>query len=73
MKELPPIGDAAEKAVVAGDRTTLARLLREHEATLRGQRPQSSWSGGLAPNYSGEKIRADSRMAAALRGKPLPD
>jgi hypothetical protein len=32
-----------EHAVVAGDATTLERLLREHEQVLRDERPQSSW------------------------------
>jgi ankyrin repeat protein len=51
------VWNAAENAVVAGDLVTLERLLREHEPLFREQRPQSSWSGGLAPDYSGADAR----------------
>lgn len=46
------IWTAAENAVVAGDVTMLERLLREHAAMFRDEPPQSSWLGGLAPDYS---------------------
>jgi ankyrin repeat protein len=47
----------AEDAVVAGDDETLARLLREHEEMFRTGRPQSSWLGGLTPDYGGGDAR----------------
>lgn len=47
----------AEDAVVAGDRVTLERLLRDHEALFRNEPPQSSWLGGLAPNYTSVDAR----------------
>jgi ankyrin repeat protein len=49
---------SAEEAVVAGDVTTLERLLREHEQVFRSQRPQSAWLGGLAPDYSAGDARS---------------
>jgi len=45
------IWKAAEDAVVAGDATTLERLMREHEKMFRSERPQSSWLGNLTPDY----------------------
>jgi Ankyrin repeats (3 copies) len=48
----------AETAIVAGDVITLERLLREHEDILRNQRPQSSWLGGLTPDYEAGGARA---------------
>src|SRR5205809_5284470 len=48
----------AEEAVVAGDVVTLERLLRDHERQLRNERPRSSWSGGLAPDYLAADARA---------------
>ena len=48
----------AEDAVVAGDVATLERLLREHPQTLRNERPQTSWLGGLAPDYSAGDARS---------------
>jgi Ankyrin repeats (3 copies) len=47
-----PIWKEAENAVVKGDSTTLERLLLENEALLRSGRPQSTWLGGLTPEYS---------------------
>jgi ankyrin repeat protein len=49
---------SAEDAVVAGDVPTLERLLREHPQMLRTGRPQSSWQGGLTPDYSAADARA---------------
>jgi len=43
---------SAEDAVVAGDGETLARLLRENQQMFRTERPQTSWLGGVAPDYS---------------------
>src|SRR5436190_5710099 len=47
----------AEDAVVAGDVATLERLLRDHE-DLRRRAAQSSWSGGLAPDYAAPDARS---------------
>ena len=49
---LAAVWKAAEDAVVAGDVTTLERLLREHPQMFRTGRPQTSWLGGLVPDYS---------------------
>jgi hypothetical protein len=49
---------AAEEAVVTGDVSTLERLLREHSRMFRERYPQSSWSGGLTPEYSGDDARS---------------
>jgi len=49
---------SAEGAVVAGDDATLAHLLRDHEKMFRSDHPQSSWSGGLTPNYKEGDARA---------------
>jgi ankyrin repeat protein len=49
---------SAEDAVVPGDVATLERLLREHEQTFRTERPQSSWLGGLTPDYSAADARS---------------
>ncbi len=48
----------AETAIVAGDAVTLERLLRDHEDVFRNQRPQSSWLGGLTPDYQAGDARA---------------
>ena len=48
----------AEDAVVVGDVETLERLLREHPETFRAGRPQTSWLGGLAPDYSAGDARS---------------
>jgi ankyrin repeat protein len=48
----------AERAVMAGDVAALERLLREHVETFRNEPPQSSWLGGLAPNYSSADARS---------------
>ncbi len=61
MNSPDAIWDAAEQAVVAGDVITLERLLREHAALFRDKLPQSSWFGGLAPDYSS----ADARIVLA--------
>lgn len=52
MSSVNPIWAAAEESVVTGDVTTLERLLREHATMFRDEPPQSSWLGGLAPDYS---------------------
>src|SRR6185295_1783497 len=56
--EKAAIWKAAEDAVVAGDVEILDRLLREHGKMLRRERPQTSWLGGLTPNYSKGDARA---------------
>lgn len=42
----------AEEAVVAGDVGTLDALLRDHGGMLRAGPVQSTWWGGIAPDYS---------------------
>jgi hypothetical protein len=44
--------------VVAGDVATLARLLRDHPQLFHTKRPQTSWLGGLAPDYSAGDARS---------------
>jgi ankyrin repeat protein len=56
---------AAEMAIVGGDLPTLERLLREHEEMFRRDRPQSSWLGGLSPDYSS----ADARSIIAINNE----
>jgi hypothetical protein len=51
------IWKSAEEALVAGDDTTLARVLREHEKMFRAEQPRSSWFGGLTPDYKGRDAR----------------
>jgi len=58
MKTPDPIWNEAEQAVVAGDVTTLERLLCDHATIFRDEPPQSSWLGGLAPDYSSADARA---------------
>jgi hypothetical protein len=48
----------AENALMAGDVSTLERLLRENQQLFREQRPPSHGSGGLAPDYSGGDARS---------------
>src|SRR5439155_7012432 len=48
----------AEKAVVDGDVATLDALIAQHGDMLRTGPVQSSWWGGLAPNYSKGDARA---------------
>jgi ankyrin repeat protein len=48
----------AEKALVDGDVATLDALLARHGDMLRKGPVQSSWWGGLAPNYSKGDARA---------------
>jgi hypothetical protein len=43
---------SAQDAVVVGDVETLERLIREHQQVFRTERPQSSWLGGLTPDFS---------------------
>jgi hypothetical protein len=56
--EKAAIWKSAEDAIVAGDAATLERLLRDHAKMLRTERPQSSWFGGLTPDYSKGDARA---------------
>jgi len=58
MSDKAEIWKSAEDAVVAGDVDTLARLLHEHETMLRTEQPQSSWLGGVAPDYKDGDARA---------------
>jgi hypothetical protein len=51
------IWELAEEALVAGDAPTLAILLQDHETVFRGERPRSSWSGGLTPDYRHGDVR----------------
>src|SRR5947209_8557192 len=55
---LAPDWNSAEEAIVAGDVSRLARLLDEHAQMFRSQRAQSSWLGGLTPDYSGADARS---------------
>jgi ankyrin repeat protein len=55
---LAAVWNAAEEAVVAGDVSSLARLLRGREQMFRSQRPPSSWPGGLTPDYSAADARS---------------
>src|SRR5436190_22481637 len=48
----------AEKALVDGDAVTLNELLARHGDMLRKGPVQSSWWGGLAPNYAKGDARA---------------
>jgi Ankyrin repeats (3 copies) len=48
----------AETAVVAGDVAALEQLLRDHHHLIRHQRPQSSWLGGLTPDYGDGDARS---------------
>lgn len=57
MNDSDAVWKSAENAVVAGDVTSLARLLHEHEVLFREQPPVSSWLGGLAPDYSSADAR----------------
>jgi ankyrin repeat protein len=43
---------------VNGDLPTLERLLREHQQLFRTYQPQSSWLGGLTPDYSAPDARS---------------
>jgi len=52
------VWEEAERAVVAGDDSTLARLLGEHAAMFREQQPPEFGPGGLRPDYSGGDARA---------------
>lgn len=61
MTSFTPIWKAAEQAVVAGDAGTLERLLREHATIFQEEAPETSWLGGLAPDYSS----ADARVVLA--------
>jgi Ankyrin repeats (3 copies) len=52
------IWQRAERAVVEGDASTLDALLRDHGELLRTGPVQSTWWGGLAPDYSKGDARA---------------
>ena len=60
MEQVPSseIWQRAERAVVEGDATTLDALLRTHGELLRTGPVQSTWWGGLAPDYSRGDARA---------------
>jgi hypothetical protein len=57
---MPPseIWTRAERSVVDGDAPTLDALLRDHGDLLRAGPVQSSWWGGLAPDYTAGDGRA---------------
>jgi len=57
-KEKAAIWKSAEEALVSGDALTLERLLRDHDALFREQRPDSSWCGGLSAEYSRGDVKA---------------
>jgi len=50
--EKAAIWKSAEDAIVAADVATLDRLLQGHGKMLRSEQPQSTWFGGLTPDYS---------------------
>jgi hypothetical protein len=52
------IWQRAERAVVEADASTLDALLRDHGEMLRTGPVQSTWWGGLAPDYSKGDARA---------------
>ncbi|HEY5568023.1 MAG TPA: ankyrin repeat domain-containing protein [Gammaproteobacteria bacterium] len=52
----PHVWKEAEDAVVDGDIAALERLLAQHPQ-IRKARPQSSWLGGLTPDYSSRDAR----------------
>ena len=56
--EKAEIWKSAEDALIAGDAATLDRLLRAHEKMFRREQPQSSWFGGLTPDYKAGDARA---------------
>ena len=49
---------SAEQALVRGDAAALDVLLRENQQMFREQRPPSSGTGGLRPDYSGGNVRS---------------
>ena len=51
------IWQAAERALQNGDADVLARLLRDHEATLRKGPARTSWLGGLRPDFSAADVK----------------
>ena len=61
------IWKSAEDALVAGDDVALARLLGAHTKMLRNERPQSSWFGGLTPDYKHGDARESSRASINSR------
>jgi hypothetical protein len=50
--EKAAIWTSAEEAIVAADVATLDRLLQAHGKMFRSEQPQSTWFGGLTPDYS---------------------
>jgi len=58
---MPPLPSdlwiAAERALIAGEAPALEALLREYASVLRSSPPQSSWCGGLAPDFSAGDVR----------------
>jgi hypothetical protein len=57
-ESLTAVWKSAEDAVVSGDVDTLEHLLRKHRQMFRTERPQTSWLGGLAPDYSAGDARS---------------
>jgi len=55
---LTTVWKSAEDAVVSGDVDTLGHLLLEHRQMFRTEHPQTSWLGGLAPDYSAGDARS---------------
>jgi hypothetical protein len=54
----PAVWKMAEDAIVAGDLSTLERILRDYGDTIRKQRPQSWWNNTLVPSYDAGDARA---------------
>jgi len=57
MSDKASIWKSAEDAIVGGDDNALSQLLRQHESVLRSGHPQSSWPGGLTPDYKAGDAR----------------
>src|SRR3989442_5920849 len=53
----PAVWKMAEDAIVAGDLSTLERILRDYGDMIRKQRPQSWWNNTLAPSYDAGDAR----------------
>jgi hypothetical protein len=55
---IDPMWVRAEEAIVSGDVVALEAILREHGDMMRRGPVQSTWSGGLSPDYSKGDARA---------------
>jgi hypothetical protein len=53
----PAVWKMAEDAIVAGDLSTLERILFDYGDAIRKQRPQSWWNNTLAPSYDAGDAR----------------